>query len=161
MSRRVGDSRATAVNGARHRTKPSSSQNRDRSRGRLDEQYMPRGEGFVRVASNLEHRPPPPPPPPPRRKLISLPSRLGDSSSPESECSAGHPPASSSRLRVDFREMSPESSETSPNRYTSIRRRRALEEEPRRQSHSRRSEYRSSRKGYQDQSLQVIKTLKS
>ena len=156
VSSHIEDSRATAVNGARHRTRSSSSQNRDRSRGRLDNEYIPRGEGFVRVASNLEHRPTLH-----RRKRIPLPSRLGDSSSPESECSAGHSPASSSRLRVDFRDMSLESSETLPDRNTSIKRRCALEKEPHRKSHSRRSEHRSSRKGYQEHILQVIKTLKS
>ena len=63
-----------------------------------DEKYMPRGEEFVRIASKLEHRPTHH-----RRKWIAPPSRLGDSSSPELECSAGHPPALSSRLMVDFR----------------------------------------------------------
>ena len=77
-----------------------------------------------------------------RRKRISLPSRLDESSSPEFECSVGHPPASSSRLRVNFRDMSPETSETN-------------------HTHDRASEYWASREGYQDRSLQVIKTLKS
>ena len=90
-----------------------------------------------------------------------MPSRLGDSSSPESECSAGHPPAWSSRLRVDFRDMSPEISEESPERLQSSRKRRNIEKEARRHSHSWRSEHRSSRGVYQDHSLQVIKTSKS
>ena len=57
--------------------------------------------------------------------------------------------------------MSLESSETSPDRDTSRRGRRALDEDHRCHSHSRRSEQQSSRGGHQDNSLQVTKTLKS
>ena len=103
------------------------------------------------MASNIEYGNTPH-----RRKTVPLPSRLDESSSSESECSVGHPPASSSRLRVDFRDMSPESSETSPDRDTSRRGRRALEEGHRCNSYSRRSEQRSRHGGHQDK-----KTLKS
>ena len=151
--------RAAAATDAHHQTRDLPSQNRDsreRSRGRLDEEYLPRGEGFVRVASNIEHRSTPR-----WRKRILLPETLGQSSSSESEGPAGHLPASSSWLRVDFQDMSPDSSEISSDRQTSTRRRQVPAKGPRRQSQSTRSTHHRSNEGYQVHSLQVIKTLKS
>ena len=130
VSSHVKNPQTITTNGARRRTQTPVDRNQERNRGRLDEEYIPRGEGFVRVASNIDYRNTPH-----RRKTVPLPRRLDESSSSELECSVGHPPASSSRLRVDFRDMSPESSETSPDRDTS--RRRALDEEYRCNSHSR------------------------
>ena len=109
VSSHVKSPQTITTNGARRRTQLPVDGNQERIQGRL--------------ASNIEYRNTPH-----RRKAVPLPSRLDESSSSESECSVGHPPASSSRLRVDFRDMSPESSETSPDRDTSRRGRRALEE---------------------------------
>ena len=131
VSSHVKNPQTTTTIGARRRTQTPVDQNQE---------YSPRGEGFVRVVSNIEYRNTPH-----RRKTVPLPSRLGESSSSESGCSVGHPPASSSRLRVVFRDMSPEISETSPDRDTSRRGRRALDEDPRCHAYSRRSEHWSSR----------------
>ena len=59
ISSQAENIRATAATGARHRTRELHSQNRDnheRVQSRLGKEYLPRGQEFVRVNSNIENR---------------------------------------------------------------------------------------------------------
>ena len=87
------------------------------NRDELDDEYVPSDGGFVRVTRqpNLHVTPR-------RRRRISPPR---DSSSSSTDYSP--PPLSSSRLQVDFRDLSPGSEEESRGRYTTNRARRPSE----------------------------------
>ena len=56
VSSHVKNPQTITTNGARRRTQTPVDRNQERNRGRLDEEYIPRGEGLVRVASNIEYR---------------------------------------------------------------------------------------------------------
>ena len=96
------------------------------NRDGLDEEFIPSDEGFVRVTrqTNLHVTPR-------RRRRISPPR---DSSSSSADYSP--PPLSSSRLQVDFRDLSPGSGGESGGRYTANRARWSRGEE-RLRSHQR------------------------
>ena len=90
-----------------------------------------------------------------RRKIL-----LPRESSSDSE-GYSPPPLSSSRLRADFRDLSPESEEESRGRQTIARSRRSRGVETRQsQQLSRRDNHRESPITSRDNSLHVIKTLK-
>ena len=76
------------------------------SRNELDEEYLPRGGGFIRVQSNLQRHSSPRW----RRKIQPPTESSSDSEEPTP------PPMLSSRLRADFRDMSPENAEDSRDR---------------------------------------------
>ena len=134
-----------------HRSRLLITARNPENRDELDDEYVPSDGGFVRVTRqpNLYVTPR-------RRRRISPPR---DSSSSSADYSP--PPLSSSRLQVDFRDLSPGSGEESRGRYTTNRARRSRGEE-RRRSHqgSRRESRQDSPIMYRDNSFQVIKTLK-
>ena len=76
------------------------------NRTELEEEYLPRAGGFILVQNQPKIHPSPR-----RRQKIMLPN--GSSSDPEAQTPA---PISSSRLRADFRNMSPDSAEESKDR---------------------------------------------
>ena len=134
-----------------HSSRLSTTARNPENRDELDDEYVPSDGGFVRVTRqpNLHVTP--------RRRRRILPPR--DSSSSSADYSP--PPLFSSRLQVDFRDLSPGSEEESRGKYTTNRARQSRGEE-RRRSHqgSRRESRQDSPIMYRDNSLQVIKTLK-
>ena len=105
-----------------HRSKLSTTARNIKNRKDLDDEFVPSNKGFTRVSQQAHVHVTPPP----RRKIV--PPRDWSSSSDD----YSPPPLSSSRLRADFRDLSPESEAESRGRYTTSRTRRSRGEETRR-----------------------------
>ena len=117
----------------------------------LDDEFVPSNKGFTRVSQQPHVHVTPP-----RRRKIVPPRDWSSSSDDYSP-----PPLSSSRLRADFRDLSPGTEAESRGRHTKNRTRRSRVEETRRNHQvSRRGSSRESPLEYRDNSLHVIKTLK-